>query len=130
MKKLRPINFKEYIPTQQDTNGNIIEGTGCDTKEFIRSGFFHKWITNNDVVYAVIELNDGTMDIQGLSKVKFADRQVKSLDDLQEYLVTYTINTALTNMQVYAKSETNARLLFERTYPDYNVYKFIKAQLL
>ena len=71
MKELRPINFKEFIPTQRDAENNVIIGTGRHTEEYSGSGFFHKWITFNYEVQALVQLHDGTMLLVPYNMVKF-----------------------------------------------------------
>jgi len=71
MKELRPINFKEFIPTQRDADNNVISGTGRYTEEYRGSGFFHKWISFDYDIQALVQLQEGTMLLVPYNMVKF-----------------------------------------------------------
>lgn len=91
MKELRPINFKEFIPTQRDDDNNLIEGTGVYTKDFPGSAFFHKWINIGNELNAIVEITDGTIDLIAYNRVKF------KTDNTNGTVKEYHINALDTN---------------------------------
>lgn len=44
-----------------------------------KTGLFHEWVVLNNIVMALVELNDGNMDLVEYNKVTFIDGQPKLL---------------------------------------------------
>ncbi len=66
---LRPIWYKKWNPQTKGPDGTVT--LGYMDPDFIHFGYFHQWVIMENIIWALIEKEDGGMVVRDRGSVNF-----------------------------------------------------------
>jgi hypothetical protein len=66
---LRPIWYKKWNPPKKESDEKL--QLGYMDPDFIHFGYFHQWVIIENIIWALIEKEDGQIDIMDKGNVCF-----------------------------------------------------------
>lgn len=81
---LRKVRFKKWIPGElrkgvPDNEWPYEKGTQCYEEGYSLTGYFHKWINEHMNVKAIVEIEDGTLQLVEMVALKFERDEPRTL---------------------------------------------------